>query len=207
MDSLQDFLSVAIQALIVLAIPILVGALVPWIVQRYREARQRFGAEQLRMIENGFSIAVRAAEQAGLSGQIAAVGREKKAYALAMMQGYVDRLGIKINVDEVSEILEAEVHRQFHAAATQQGPLPGSGRENLIEKAIDTAVLAVQRGDFQALLSDLRAGLDEQKAASAVRFVQKYLGQYQLSLDPEVAEGLLQAHLMRLKMQALHARG
>ena len=204
MESLNEFLSILIQLMIALAIPVLVAVLVPWIIQRYRETKQRLGAEQVSMLESGISMAVRAAEQAGLTGQIKAIGAEKKAFALASAQNYVNRLGLKINVEEVSDLLEAEVNKQYRSAA--QGTAPVINKETVIDRAIDTAVLAVQGGDFQALVGDLQRGLDKNKIADAVSFVQKYLEQYQVEVDPVVAEGMLQAHLMRLKMQALSAR-
>jgi hypothetical protein len=204
MDALTDFLSPIVQGLLTLAIPILVAVAVPWLLGKAKEIKQNMSAEQAAMFEQGVQIAVRAAEQAGISGQIANTGRQKKEYAINAAQNYLNRLGLKVNVDELATLLESEVHKQF----TNPQPLVDNPetRSALIDKAIETAVLAAQQGSVQNLIADLTTGLVESKKQYAVDFTAKYLEQHGITLPPELVSGLIDAQIMRIKLQAQRAK-
>lgn len=203
MDAINELLSLVIQMILLISVPVLLVIAVPWFTQRVNEIKQRLSFEQLEILEKGVGIAVRAAEQAGLSGQIAATGTEKKAYAIQAAQAYIRRTGLKIDVSEIVGFLEAEVHRQFNDPASLEN---GCGtRSQLIDKAIETAVLASQNGSINELLSELNLGLPESKRLYAIEFTKKYLKQHGIDLDTSLIDGLLDAYMIRLRLQTLQA--
>jgi hypothetical protein len=109
---------------------------------------------------------VRAAEQAGLTDQLACVGAKKKDYAIQLVQNHMNRLGLDVDVEEIAALIESEVHRQF----TQPTPVIDNPktRAELVDKAIEVAVLAAQQGSVQEFARQLNQGIWEQNKECAV---------------------------------------
>lgn len=205
MDSaISDFFSVLIQGLLVLAIPILIAFAIPWLRQKANEVKQKLSADQLDMLQKGAQFAVKAAEQAGLSGQIKNVGKEKKEFAISAAQGWLDRAGLKVNADEIASMIESEVHSQI----TNPTPMADSAesRSQLLEKAINVAVLAAQQGSVQEFANRLATGLIDSQKDYAAGFVKKYLDQYGLKVDPDIIDGLINAEVLKLRLQSMRAK-
>jgi hypothetical protein len=200
-DAVNSFASTLVQGLLALAIPVLVAFAVPWLLQKYKEVKQNLGTEKAAMLEQGISMAVRAAEQAGLTGKIENVGKEKYGYALGAAQKYFDGLGLTVDVNELADLMESEVHKQF----TNPTPLVDNAetRAALIDKAVDVAVLASQQGDVQALLNQVGMGLLDQNKDKAIDFAMEYLAEQGINLNRSLVEGLIDAHIMKLKLQAM----
>src|SRR6185503_14840988 len=97
----NEFLATLTQALLVVSLPIVIVAAAYWLKQRGDEIKSKLGKEKLSALESIGAIAVRAAEQAGLSRQIVG-GGAKKEYALKMAQNYLVPLGIRIDVKMVA---------------------------------------------------------------------------------------------------------
>ena len=68
MNELRDFLGLIANALLLVAFPILIGYVIWWLRSRINELKQDLSGDQLKFIESVGSLAVRAAEQAGLTG-------------------------------------------------------------------------------------------------------------------------------------------
>ncbi|MEW6718737.1 MAG: phage holin, LLH family [Chloroflexota bacterium] len=204
MNAVCDFLSVLVQGLLMIAIPILVAAAFSWLQQKAREVKQNLSAEQWSLVKQGVEVAVRAAEQAGISGQIESIGAEKKAYASKFLQNYLDRIGLRVDVGEISALIEAEVHQQL----AKPSPVVDNPETHakLIDKVIETAVLASQQGSVQELARQLSQGLLEANKVHAIEFAQKYLQQFGIRLDEDMVEGLINAYVLQLQMKALKAR-
>lgn len=113
------------------------------------------------MIQNGIQVAVRAAEQAGLSGQLAGGGGAKKQYAVKAAQDFLDRAGVKINVDQIATLIESEVRSQFNNAAPPVDT--PETRSALIDKAVQAAVLAAEQSGIKQTAVNLGAGLARSK--------------------------------------------
>jgi len=188
---LSSFLSILASALFALAIPILIAILFQWFRQKSAELRSRLSAQQQKFIDAGVGIAVRAAEQMGLSQQVAGGGQGKKAFALKTAQDYLNRLGVQIDVNELATLVEAEVRQQFSNAA----PVVDNAatRSVLLDKAVETAVLAAEQSGLTAVIQNVGA----QKKRYAIDMAGRYLAEHGLKVDPVVLDGLIEATVRR----------
>jgi len=199
-NALTNFLATLAQALLIIAIPILVAAAFMWARQKATEIKQNLSKEQLDMIEKGIKMAVGAAEQAGFSG-ILKSGGEKKQYAIDAVQRYLDRAGVPIEVDEIATLIESEVNSQFsNYAPPVDTP---EARSALLDKAVEAAVLAAEQSGAKKLAIETAAGVAMSKKDYAVDIATKYLGEHGLKVDPSLVDGMIEAQIMRLKLQAL----
>ena len=145
----NDFLALLAQGLLVIAIPVVIGFLFQWLRQKGAELRAHLTTQQEQFIDTAVSTAVRAAEQAGLSNQLAGGGQAKKAYAVKAVQDYLDRLGIKLDVNQLVILIEAEVNKQFSNAAPVVDD--AATRSALLDKAVQRAVLAAEQSGLTGL--------------------------------------------------------
>jgi hypothetical protein len=194
--TLNDFLALLAQGLLIIAIPVVVAFLFQWLRQKGAEIRAHLTAQQQQFIDTAISFAVRAAEQAGLSNQLAGGGQAKKAYAIKAAQDYLDRLGIKLDVNMLTTLLEAEVNKQFSNAAPVVDD--AATRSALLDKAVHTAVLAAEQSGLTGAIQNVAA----QKKRYAVDFAFKYLAEHGLRVDPTVVNGLIEAQVLAAKQAA-----
>jgi len=188
------FLSLLAQALLVLAIPILIAFLFQWIRQHAAEIRSHLTAQQQQFIDAAITMAVRAAEQASASNQLSAGGQAKKAYAIKVAQDYLNRLGIRVDVNTLVALIESEVQKQFSSAAP---PVDDAAtRSALLDKAVEAAVLAAEQSGLSGVIQDVAA----QKKRYALDLAFRYLSEHGIRVDPAVVDGLIEAQVMRLKM-------
>jgi hypothetical protein len=200
---LTDFLTILAQSLLIIAIPVVVAALFQWVRQRSAEIKQKLTQEQLSMIQRGIQLAVKAAEQAGLSGQLAG-GAEKKQYAIDAVQRYLDRAGVSIDVEEIATLIEAEVNAQFSSYAPPVDT--PETRSALVDKAIEAAVLAAEQSGAKQLAVEAGTNLAMAKKDYAVDLASKYLTEHGIKVDPSLIDGLIEAQIMRLKLKVLESK-
>ena len=193
---LNDFLSLLAQGLLIIAIPVVVVFLFQWLRQKESELRAHLTTQQQQFIDSAISLAVRAAEQAGLSNQLAGGGQAKKAYAVKAAQDYLDRLGIKLDVNMMATLLEAEVNKQFSNAAPVVDD--AATRSALLDKAVHTAVLAAEQSGLVGVIQNVA----DQKKRYAMDFAFKYLAEHGLRVDPSVVNGLIEAQVLQAKQAA-----
>jgi len=199
-STLTNFLPQLAQAMLIIAIPILVAADFTWMKQKAVEIKQNLSKEQLAMIEKGVNIAVRAAEQAGFSGLLKS-GSEKKQYAIDAVQIYLDRAGVPIDIEEISTLIESEVNSQFsNYAPPVDTP---EARSALIDKAIEAAVLAAEQSGAKKLAIETAAGVAMSKKEYAMEIAKKYLHEHSLKVDPSLVDGMIEAQIMKFKLKAL----
>lgn len=196
---LSTFLATLAQGLLVLALPIVVAAAFQWVRVKSAEFKQNLSKENLAILETGIGMAVRAAEQAGLSGVLAS-GAEKKDYAINAVQAYLNRAGVPVDVAEISTLLEAEVHKQFSNYAPPVNT--PETRSALIDKAIESAVFAAEQSGAKQLAVDAATNLAMSKKGYAVDLAQKYLTEHGITVNVGLIDGLIEAQIMRLKMDA-----
>lgn len=195
-SALNEALALLAQALLVLALPILIYVLFQWLRQRSAEFRSRLTAQQQQFIDSSINIAVRAAEQSGLAQQLAGGGQAKKAFAVKAAQDYLNQLGIKLDVGMLSTLIEAEVHKQFSNAAP---PVDSAeARSALLDKAVHAAVLAAEQSGLTGMVKNV----GEQKKRYALDLAFKYLAEHGLRVDPAVVNGLIEAQIRELKTPA-----
>ncbi len=193
---LNDFLAILAQGLLVLAIPIVVAFLFQWLRQKGTEMRATLTLQQQQFIDMAVSLAVRAAEQAGISNQLAGGGQAKKAFAIKAAQDYLARLGIKVDVTMLVTLLEAEVNKQFSNAAPVVDD--AATRSALLDKAVQTAVLAAEQSGLTGTIQNVA----QQKKRYATDFAFKYLAEHGLRVDPSVVDGLIEATVLQAKSAA-----
>lgn len=200
---LTNFLAQLSQALLIIAIPIVVAGAFMWARQKAAEIKQNLSKEQLSMIEKGVQIAVKAAEQAGFSG-ILKSGREKKEYAIDAVQRYLDRAGVAIDVEEIATLIEAEVNSQF----TKYAPPVDTpeARSALIDKAVEAAVLAAEQSGLKKVAVEGAANVALSKKDYATNLAEKYLAEHGLKIDTSLIDGLIEAQIMKLKLKALETK-
>ncbi len=199
-NTLTNFLATLAQALLIIAIPIVVAGAFMWVRQKAAEIKANMSQEQLGMIEKGIKLAVSAAEQAGFAGMLKS-GSEKKQYAIDAVQRYLDRAGVEIDVDEIATLIEAEVNSQFsNYAPPVDTP---EARSALIDKAVEAAVLAAEQSGAKKLAIETAAGVALSKKDYAVDIATKYLSEHGLKVDPSLVDGMIEAQIMRLKLKAL----
>lgn len=196
---ISDFLAMLAQALLVVALPILIAAAAFWLKQKGDEIKSKLTKEQLAALESIGSIAVRAAEQAGITKQIAG-GGAKKEYALQVAQNYLNSAGLKVNVSAIANVIEAEVLKQFNSAAPPADT--PQARAALIDKAVESAVLAAEQSGLKVAAANVGASIAEQKKQYALGLAKKYLDDHGLRVDLSVVDGLIEAQIMRFKIEA-----
>ena len=203
---LNNFLSLLAQALLIVALPVLVAAAAYWLRQKALELKSKLTRDQLATIESIGSLAVRAAEQAGLTKQIAG-GAAKKEYAIKVAQDYLNGLGVKVDVKAIANVVESEVIKQFNNSA----PMVDSpaARAALLDKAIESAVLAAEQSGLKAVgtsaAMSLGVSVAQQKKQYALDMAKKYLEEHGVKMDMQVIDGMLEAQIMRFKIQAAEA--
>jgi len=197
---LTNFLAMFAQALLIIAIPIVAAGAFMWARQKWAEIKQNISKEQLSLIEKGVQIAVKAAEQAGFAGVLKS-GSEKKEYAIDAVQRYLDRAGIAIDVEEIVTLIEAEVNTRF----TKYAPPVDTpeARSELIDKAIEAAVLSAEQSGLKKTAIESAAGVALSKKEYATDLAQKYLAEHGLKIDIDLIDGLIEAQIMRFKLKAL----
>jgi hypothetical protein len=195
---LSDFLSLLAQGLLVIAIPVLIAFLFQWVRQHGAEVRGQLTAQQQQVIDTAIAIAVRAAEQSCASNQLAGGGQAKKAYAIKVSQDYLNRLGVRVDVTMLVALIESEVQRQFASSAPVVDD--AATRSALLDKAVETAVLAAEQSGMTGVIQDVAA----QKKRYALDMAFRYLSDHGLRVDPGVVDGLIEAQVLRLKMPAVN---
>lgn len=185
-----EFLTLLAQGLLVIALPILIAAG----VQAVRVQSRRLGQERLDTILTGVRMAVAVAERAGLVDKL--TGPEKRAEALRLADAFLRKRGIRLDLEELVNLVEAEVILQFRNPQPPQDT--PENRQALIDKAIEAAVLAAE----QAGLAGLIENIGRRKKAHAMTIVAQYLDQAGVEIPAELASSLIEAQLLRFKLAA-----
>jgi hypothetical protein len=187
---LTEFLTLLAQALLVIALPVLIAAGVQWL----RLQAQRLGDERLATAERIISTAVAVAEQTGVLENLA--GEEKRQKAIAIAEDWLADRGIQMDLNDLASVVEAEVVRQFqNPSAPADTP---AARQELLEKAVESAVLAAEQSGLAGLIENV----GREKKAYALKMVNDYLSQYGVAVPEDLISGLIEATLLRYKLAA-----
>jgi len=108
-----DALSVFLQTVLQYALPVLASLAAAWLVAavkvKWQEWKEKHTASA-EVLASIAKIAVQAAEQMKLNQVI----DDKKAYALEVVENYLTKLGLKLDVDSIEAAVEAAVMEQFN---------------------------------------------------------------------------------------------
>ena len=110
LDLLQDFGLQLLQGVLIAAVPIVVGFVAQWLRSQVALQKAKLSAQQISIINQIVSIAINAAEQLGLAEAI----DDRKDYALAYAQEYLNLHNIKLDINLISVAIEAAVLSEFN---------------------------------------------------------------------------------------------
>jgi hypothetical protein len=199
-NTATNFLAVLAQGLLIIALPIVIAAAFQYIRKVSSDLKSKVSQEQWSVIQTGVKLAVRAAEQVGLAGKLKS-GSEKRQYAISAVQDYLDRVNIPVEVDEIVTLIEAEVNSQFSSYAPPVDT--AETRSALLDKAIETAVLAAEQTGAKELAIETATSYAAAKKTFAVDLATKYLEEHGIKVDTSLIDGMIEAQIMRLKLKAL----
>ncbi len=104
--------------------------------------------------------------------------------------------GIKLDLDKIASLIEAEVLSQFNNPDTLTDT--AQARQALIDKAVEAAVLAAEKSGMSGLIRNIGV----EKKAYALQMATQYLRQHGITVDPGLLGGLIEAQLLRLMLAA-----
>jgi len=193
---LTDFLAYFAEALLVIALPILIAALVQWLRLLTARLRGQLDENQRSIIDRAVTTAVQTAEQVGVWEALK--GHEKLARAAQIAQAFLDEKGIKIDAGRLTSLIEAEVLRQFSNPTVPVDT--AEERQTLIDSAVEAAVLAAEQSGLKGLIQNV--GIE--KKAHALRTATEYLNNHGIAVNEDLLGSLIEAQLLKL---AIAARG
>jgi len=120
----MDILSKFVEALLLALAPVLASLLAAWLLAVARKAWAEFKAVEpgpAYWIEEIASIAVRAAEQAGMAGYV----EDKKAYALHVAERWLAAKGVHIDLELIDAAIEAAVWEELNKDRERPGATTG----------------------------------------------------------------------------------
>jgi hypothetical protein len=186
----QEFLALLAQALLIVALPIVIAAA----VQHYRvmtaRLKARVGEEQFDILQRALALAVTVAEQTGLTEGL--IGPEQRARAIKFAQDYLNQRGVRIDLDKLATLVENEIRKQIESpTAPVDSPL---ARQELIRQAIESAVLAAEQSGLSGQI--LNTAID--KKAFAMDMARQNLQLYGIQANDSLINGLIEAQLLRM---------
>lgn len=191
---LTDFLTILAEGLLIIALPIAIAAAFQYARLLGARVRGQLDENQRVTVDRAVTIAVQAAEQVGIWQKL--IGPDKREHAIQVAQRFLDERGIKIDIERLVDLIEAEVLRQF------SNPTPpvdsAEGRQALIDSAIEAAVLAAEQSGLKGLIGNIGT----EKKAYAIRMAAEYLNEHGIAVDEELIGGLIEAQLLRLTLAA-----
>lgn len=187
---LTNFLATLASGLLVLALPILITAGIQYIRVTAQQLKSKLNQDQQQNIDRAVSIAVKAAEQMG--GINGLIGPQKKEQAIQIAQSFLAQKGIKLDVGQLVNLIEAEVQTQFSKPTTLVDD--PETRQALVDSAIQAAVTAAQ----QSGLTGLVQGFSPEQKTYALQMAMQYLTQSGIKVDPGILGTLVEGQLARL---------
>lgn len=113
---LIDAFWATVQSLLVTVTPIVVLYIGGKIVKLVADLWADFKAQNVDaayQVEKAVRIAMKAAEQSALIGEIEKLGTAKKEYAIAFAQDWLAKQGVKVDVATLAKLVEANVQDLF----------------------------------------------------------------------------------------------
>lgn len=190
---LNDTLSLISQSLLIIALPIIIFAAVQHIRVMGNQLKSKFNVEQQQTIDRIIGVAVKAAEQAG--GIKGLIGAQKQQEAIKIAEKFLAEHGIKMDVGQIVDLIEAQVQTQFTT------PTPVADTAQARQALVDSAVQAAVQAAEQSGLSGLIQNLGPEKKAYALQMAGQYLGQYGIKIEPGLLSGLIESQVLAVKQQ------
>ena len=198
-ETVMSFIGLLAAGLLTVALPFVVASIASWLRARSQELSQRLNNQQLQMVQAVAELVVRAAEQNGNNGVLVS-GPEKKKFAIDMARGYFRNLGIKMDAASIAGLIESEVMRQFRNSSGSSDS--AQVRSDLLARAVHTAVLAAEQSGIKRRALEAGLNLAEEKKTYAVNLAADYLAQHGIRVPPDLIDGMIEAQLIRFRIEA-----
>ena len=118
LDILKEYGLTLLQLVLTALLPILATYIIQLVKVWIENAMMKLGDQQAKAVKLAANLAVQAAEQMQLAGQI----EDKKLEAIKIAQAYLDEHGVGIiDVEVISDAIEAAVMEQFNWSKTTGG--------------------------------------------------------------------------------------
>jgi len=113
-DAGWKFVQILLGEVIVVLVPFLVAAIGTAGTYAVKWLRAKVGDQKWATIQAAVEMAVYAAEQSNLGEQLQLAGEEKKALAKSILKGYLSAQGIKIDVEQLGDLIEATLAKTLN---------------------------------------------------------------------------------------------
>lgn len=110
MQELTNALVAALQAILVVVLPILATFVVQWLKAKVAAVKNGMDADLFWRLEQAALIVVKAAEQMHANETI----QDKKKYALALLNDFLMTRGIKLDLNMLEALVESAVLTEFN---------------------------------------------------------------------------------------------
>jgi len=110
----NELLQTLLETLIVVFLPIILSLLGAYLKKLLDQATQKLTDQQYKFISEVIDNLVRAAEQTGLKDELLKEGSAKKEWVLKEASAYLVGKGIKLDLDELSALVESLVLENFN---------------------------------------------------------------------------------------------
>ncbi|MBN1120274.1 MAG: hypothetical protein JXJ17_04295 [Anaerolineae bacterium] len=191
---LNDFLSILSQALLIIALPIIIAAAVQTFRVQTQKLKDNIGEDRFNALKSIVQTAVQVAEQTGVLEKL--TGSEKRNQAVDFVQSWLRDHNVNIDVDQIASLVEAEVLTQFQNPTAPVNT--AESRQQLIDKAVESAVLAAEQSGLKGLIQNLSA----EKKAYAMQMSKEYLAQHGINIPDTLIDGMIEATLLRYTLAA-----
>jgi hypothetical protein len=109
-DVLWKFIESFVVALVPILVPLLAAWLLPKAIGAWKGLKSKLDSDDIYLIESIAGVAVKAAEQAKLSGFI----QDKKTYAMEFVEDWLKARGVKLDLKLIDSAIEAAVLEEFN---------------------------------------------------------------------------------------------
>jgi len=110
----NELLQTLLETLIVVFLPIILSLLGAYLKKLLDQATQKLTDAQYKFVSEVIDNLVRAAEQTGLKNELLKEGSAKKEWVLKEASAYLVGKGIKLDLDELSALVESLVLENFN---------------------------------------------------------------------------------------------
>jgi hypothetical protein len=194
MMELNDFLSTLSQALLIIALPIIIAAAIQTFRVQTQKLKDNIGEDRFNALKGIVQTAVQVAEQTGILEKL--TGPEKRAQAVDFVQSWLREHNVSIDVDQIASLVEAEVLNQFQNPTAPVNT--AQGRQELIDKAVESAVLAAEQSGLKGIIQNASA----EKKAYAMHMAKEYMSQHGITIPDTLVDGMIEATLLRFTLAA-----
>lgn len=118
-DVLWKFVESFVVALVPILVPLLAAWLLPKAIMAWKGLKSKLDSDDIYLIESIAGVAVKAAEQAKLSGFI----QDKKTYAMEFVEDWLKARGVKLDLKLIDSTIEAAVLEEFNREKNLKGKI------------------------------------------------------------------------------------